>query len=166
MLALCAALITACSDGGSQAPLDPGADARLSGEIVRDGIEYDAEVAVLESFPVQLSGRVTLRNRVDERRTLTFADGCLALMRAYRAGGGGPVWDQAAETGCTMALVPIDLARGEERVLTTGVVSARDVLGEDLPDGSYRLAVYLRLVDEGVVEVEIPVGTVDLAIPR
>jgi hypothetical protein len=63
-----------------------------------------------------------------------------------------------------MALVSIELDPGEERTLPTPSVSAYEILGDDLPDGSYRIAVYLRPVDDQVVEIDA--GTTDLAIPR
>jgi hypothetical protein len=152
----------ACGEGSAPSPLDPGG--RLSGAVVRNGIEYRAEILVMESFPVQLSGRATLRNRADETRTVTFSDGCLVLLRAYRPQGGGPVWDQAHEIACTQALVPVELDPGEEREFSAPTVSAYDILRADLPDGEYRMAVYLRPVDGPVVEIDA--GTTDLAIPR
>ncbi|HET6616735.1 MAG TPA: BsuPI-related putative proteinase inhibitor [Gemmatimonadota bacterium] len=159
---LAVALGATCGDQTTPTPLDPGGN--LTGSIVRDGIEYRAEVLVMESFPVQLSGRATIRNASSEPRTVTFPDGCVALMRAYRPQGGGPVWDQAHEIGCTMALVPVELAPGEERTVPTPTASAYEILGTDLPDGDYRITVYLRPIDAG--EVEIDAGTTDLAIPR
>jgi hypothetical protein len=154
--------VAACGEGSSPSPLDPGG--RLSGAVVRNGIEYRAEVLVMESFPVQLSGRATLTNRADEPRTVVFADGCVVLMRAYRPQGGGPVWDQAHEIGCTQALVQVELDPGEAREFSAPTASAYDILRADLPDGEYRIAVYLRPVDGPVVEIDA--GTTDLAIPR
>ncbi len=132
--------------------------------MVRDGIEYRADLLVMESFPVQLRGRAFVKNRTGESRTVTFRDGCVTLMRAYRASGGEPVWDQANETGCTMALVPVEVGPGEERELPAAGASAYDILGAELPDGRYRITVYLRPVDGP--EVEIDAGTTELAIPR
>src|SRR5688500_16737325 len=81
------ALFVGATCGGESTPTPP--DRRpggsLSGSVVRDGIEYQADVLVMESFPVQLSGRATVRNTSSESRTVTFPDGCVALMRAYRA---------------------------------------------------------------------------------
>jgi hypothetical protein len=166
-LALLAVLVAAtCGEQPAPTPPDgnPGPGGNLSRATVRDGIEYRAEVLVMESFPVQLSGRVFVKNPSVQTRTVTFRDGCLVLMRAYRPGGGSPVWDQASGTGCTMALVPIELGPGEERVLPGGGVSAYDILAGGLPDGSYRITLYLRPVDGP--EVELDGGTTDLAIPR
>lgn len=166
-IALLAVVLGAtCGDQTSPTPPDPGPDpgGNLTRSVVRDGIEYRAEVLVMESFPVQLSGRAFVTNRSAEPRTVTFPDGCVVLMRAYSPEGGAPVWDQASEVGCTMALVPIELEPGEERVLPTGNVSAYEILGTDLPDGPYRITVYLRPVEAEVIDLEA--GTVDLAIPR
>jgi len=63
-----------------------------------------------------------------------------------------------------MALVPVELGAGEEREVPAPTVSAYEILGTELPDGDYRIAIYLRPIDAG--EVEIEAGTTDLAIPR
>ena len=163
-IALVALLVGAtCGEQSTPTPPDRSGGS-LSGSVVRDGIEYRADVLVMESFPVQLSGRAIVRNASGEPRTVTFPDGCVALLRAYRAEGVGPVWDQAAGLACTMALVPVELDPGEEREIPTPTASAYEILGAELPDGDYRIAVYLRPIDEG--EVEIFAGTTDLAIPR
>jgi hypothetical protein len=166
-IALLAVLVGAtCGDQPTPTPPDRGPDpgGNLSGSIVRDEIEYRAEVLVMESFPVQLSGRVFVTNRSAEPRTVTFVDGCVVLMRSYRPEGGAPAWDQSSVAGCTMALVPIELGPGEERVLPGGGGSAYEILAGGLPDGSYRITLYLRPVD--AEEIELEAGTTDLAIPR
>jgi hypothetical protein len=161
-IALLAVAGATCGDQRAPTPPDPGGDRSRS--VVRDGIEYRAEVLVMESFPVQLSGRAIVTNRAPEPRTVTFSDGCVALMRAYPPEGGAPAWDQAQGIACTMALVSVELGPGEERVLPTASVSAYEVLAGGLPDGSYRITVYLRPVEADVIELEA--GTADLAIPR
>jgi hypothetical protein len=161
-LLLAVVLGATCGDQPLPTPQDPGGD--LSGSVVRGEIEYDAEVLVMESFPVQLAGRATVTNRSGQPRTVTFPDGCVALMRVYSPEGGEPVWDQAQGIGCTMALVPVELAPGEERVLPTPNASGYDILGTTLPDGAYGITVYLRPIEEEVVEIDV--GTTDLAIPR
>lgn len=153
---------TGCGNESPPTPLDPGG--LRTGSVVRSDIEYRGQVLVMESFPVQLGGRVALRNRSRESHTVTFSDGCLVLLRAYRPQGGGPVWDQGHEVGCTQALVPVELNAGEEREVAAPTASAYDILRADLPDGAYRIALYLRPV--GAPEIELDAGTVDLAIPR
>lgn len=164
-LLLAAALACGGAASTTTAPAgDPGA---LTGAVVRNGIEYEADVRVMESFPVQLAATVTVTNRGTEERTVTFSDGCLALLRAYRSDGGGPVWDQAGEMGCTQALVPVTLAPGESRELQVPTVSAYEILGDALPDGDYRIVAYVRVVDDGGVDtIEIDAGTAALAVPR
>ena len=131
--------------------------------VLRDGFQYQADVLVMESFPVQLVGRVTITNATERTRTVSFPDGCVALLRAYRTGGGEPVWDQASEVGCTEAIVPVTLAPGGSREVSTPTASAGDILDEGLPDGRYRVTVYLRPASG---EVEIEAGAAELAIPR
>lgn len=158
------AVILGATCGDQTSPTPPDRDGRLAGAVVRNGIEYRADVLIMESFPVQLSGRAILTNRGSERRAVTFPDGCVALMRAYSLEGRTPAWDQAHEVGCTMALVPVELDPGEERVFPTPSASAYEILAGGLPDGAYRVTVYLRPVEGEIVEIEA--GTADLAIPR
>ena len=59
-----AALLIACTGAGtptSDGSPPPGGSPR-GGAVIEDGIEYTGEVLVMESFPVQLSGRVTIAN--------------------------------------------------------------------------------------------------------
>jgi hypothetical protein len=64
---------------------------------------------------------------------------------------------------CTQALVEVTLSPGEAREFQTGLISAYTILGENLPDGEYRIAVYLRPNGQ---TVELDAGMADLAIPR
>jgi hypothetical protein len=164
-IALLALFVSAtCAEDSTPTPPDGRPDASPSRSVVRDGIQYRAELLVMESFPVQLAGRVTIRNRSTESRTVTFPDGCVALLRAYRLEGGEPVWDQAGGVGCTMALVPVVLGPGDEREIAAPTVSASEILGSELPDADYRIAIYLSPMED--TEVEIEAGTTQLAIPR
>lgn len=158
--ALILAASLACSDGPAD-PADRGPGGPPAGAVVVDGVEYSATVEVMESFPVQLAATVTITNRTDEPKTVTFPDGCVALLRAYQ--DDTLVWDQAEDVACTMALVPIELGPGESDEVRTPTSSAADVLDDEWPDGEYSIAVYLRPDGE---EVEIDGGTVDLAVPR
>lgn len=156
------ALAGGCADNGAERT-GPQPGRPLEGVAERGGLEYAATVQVMESFPVQLAGTVTITNTTDERQEVTFPDGCVVLLRAYRQEGSEPVWDQASDIACTMALVDVALEAGESREFRSPTSSAADVLGDRLPDGSYRIAVYLRPEGE---ELEIFAGTVELAVPR
>jgi len=127
-----------------------------------DDVEFSARVDVMESFPVQLVGQLTVENTGDERVTVVFPDGCVALLSAFEANGGDrPVWTQ--NVACTAVLVPVDLGPGERRTFSTPIANAREILGTDLPDGEYLIVVNLRPDGEAI---GIEVGTVELAIPR
>lgn len=157
------ALVAVCADDptvpAGQGPADGGL---ASGTIEAQGVRWRARVDVLESFPVQLAGRLTVENPGPEPVTVVFPDGCVALLSASDAEG-REVWDQADGVACTLALVTVELGPGEARQFDAPIASARDVLGRELPDGRYRLAVYAR--PEGD-RIELDVGEVDLAIPR
>lgn len=127
-----------------------------------DDVEFSARVDVMESFPVQLVGRLTIENTGDERVTVVFPDGCVALLSAFETNGSNRlVWTQSV--ACIAVLVPVDLDPGEQRSFSTPIASARDILGADLPDGEYLIVVDLRPDGEAVA---LEVGTVELAIPR
>ena len=51
--------------------------------------------------------------------------------------------------------------QGKSEEFQTGLVSAQMILGEGLPNGNYRITVYLR---PGQI-VELDAGTADLAVP-
>jgi hypothetical protein len=151
-------LVPACA--GTEPP-DPVEDVRQS--VSRDGIEYRAETQVLESFPVQLRTSVTVTNRSGSTVMLELPDGCAVLLRAYRdPAGGRPAWDQGQVAVCTMAIQEIRVAAGERRSFE-GRSDAREILGDSLPDGSYRLTAVVR--PKGTT-VEIPAGQVQLGVPR
>ncbi len=127
-----------------------------------DDVEFSARVDVMESFPVQLVGRLTIENTGDERVTVVFPDGCVALLSAFETNGNkGLVWTQSV--ACITVLIPVELDPGEQRSFSTPIASARDILGADLPDGEYLIVVDLRPDGEAVA---LEVGTVELAIPR
>jgi len=133
-------------------------------DVVRtqDGLEYRAWTDILESFPVQLRTHVEIRNRTAKTVEIEFPDGCVVLVRAYLEGSSRAAWDQALTVGCTDALVRIRLGPGEStrQVAATG---AREILGDSLPDGQYRLQAYLR-PRPGTVVIEA--GSAPLSVPR
>lgn len=148
-------LVAACG-GGDPADPDDGASSVVTEEHVR----YTATTDVMESYPVQLRTTVTLKNVGSASVELTFPDGCVVLMAASRPGSDAHVWQQ--ELACTMALVQVSLAPGQEREFTTGTVSAREILGVELPDGPYDLHAVLRPLSGTVI---VPAGRADLAVP-
>ena len=133
-------------------------------DVVRtqDGLEYRAWTDILESFPVQLRTHVEISNRTVRTVEAEFPDGCVVLVRAFPEGSSRAAWDQARTVGCTAALVRIRLGPGEStrHVAATG---AREILGDSLPDGVYRLQAYLR-PRAGTVVIEA--GSAPLSIPR
>jgi hypothetical protein len=155
---LTAALLTACTSSGD--PQEPGESVFL----VRAGdVEYSAETLVMESFPVQLRTTVTATNRGGRSVDITFPDGCVVLLRAYADEARTTLaWDQADHVYCTMALVEWHLAPGASRQATVRTDAAA-ILGDTLPDGEYWLAAVLR--PDGRT-VEVPAGSVNLAVPR
>ena len=139
----------------------------VSGIELRDsafgGVTYRVkDFVIAESFPVQLELTVEIHNTSTTSQSLTFPDGCVVLMRAYVDVTPGPVWDMGRDVGCTQALVQLDLAPGERKEFQTPLVSAYTILGDDLPDGEYRITAYLR---PGEI-VELDGGMADLAVPR
>jgi len=126
-----------------------------------DGITYRVTgFAIAESFPVQIGVTVEIENQSGTPRTVVFSDGCVVLMRAY-ASGTQPAWDMGQTVACSLALIEIELARGESQEFEAGLVSAATILGDSLPNGEYRITAYLR---PGRV-VELDAGVVDLAVP-
>jgi hypothetical protein len=157
------AIALACNDGPAAPSTDPPGVPIGSGSTMHGGVEYEATLRVMESFPVQIAADVTVTNRGDEPVRIVFPDGCVALLRAFTVDGEDPVWDQNRDVACTLALVTVDLEPGASTSYTTPTSSARDILGDTLPDGNYRITVYLR--PDGEV-AEIDTATVELAIPR
>jgi hypothetical protein len=131
---------------------------------VEAGIQYKAETAILESFPVQLATTVKLTNKGNSRRKVTFPDGCVVLIRAYRNAErtGEPAWDQSRVVACTMALVEVDLAPGESREYQART-DAGLILGDSLPNGRYYFTALLRPDGRAL---EIPAGDAELAVGR
>lgn len=125
-------------------------------------LDLEADVAVMESFPVQLRGTLRVTNPSDGPVSFDVG-GCPVFLRVYDADG-APVWDQGDGAICTMILRTVRLESGGAETFDTGTASAADILGEDRPDGAYRVAVYLALVSGGQPEADA--GEVSLAIPR
>ena len=128
-----------------------------------DGITYRVtSLTIAESFPVQLQITVEIENESTTSQSVTFPDGCVLLVRAYD-GGTEPVWDEGRTVACTQALVQVFLTPGESAEFQTGMVSAAAILGDSLPNGEYRIAVYLRPRKGKMVELDA--GILELAVP-
>ena len=135
----------------------------LQSQLLVGGVTYSVtSFAIAESFPVQIGVTVELRNGSGSPQSVTFPDGCVLLMRAYDSRD-NLAWDFGHLVDCTQSLVEVDLSPGEIREFQTGLISAYTILGESLPDGQYRIAVYLR--PDGQT-VELDAGMADLAVPR
>ena len=156
--AVIALIAIGCASGSD--PQEPDAAA---GGVVRAGVAYAADTAIMESFPVQLAVTVTAVNAGTRTAAVTFPDGCLVLLRVYRdAARTQLVWDQGEHVGCTMALVEWRLPPGGSRTARTGA-SAGDILGTTLPDGHYWFGAVIRPDGQ---EIALPAGDADLAVAR
>ncbi len=155
LLVLGAALVSGCGAGS----VGPNND---FGDVEFGNLTYRVkQVTIAESFPIQIGVTVSVRNRTASTQSVTFPDGCVVLMRAYRDDP-APVWDMATGLACTLALVERDLEPGEEIEFGAGLVSAGTILGSTLPSGEYRMTAYLR---PGGDIVELEMGLIDLAQP-
>lgn len=160
VVAIVSLAASCASESGSSTGTDPD---RSTGPTGAEDLDFTADIVVMESFPVQLRGSLTVVNPT--KRTIAFeVGGCPVFLRAYGSANGGPVWDQANGAVCTMILRTVTLEPGEVEVFQTATAGAGEILGNDLPDGTYRTAVYLAFASGGEREVET--GEVQLAIPR
>ena len=149
----------------AEEPRDPASTSEPDPSVSGSGAEsldLDADVAVMESFPVQLRGTLRVENPTDAMVSFDVG-GCPVFLRVYDAEGTS-VWDQGDGAVCTMILRSVRLEPGGVETFETGTASAADILGDDRPDSTYRVAVYLALVSG--VRPEADAGEVPLAIPR
>jgi len=117
------------------------------------GLDFSAALDVMESSPIELSGEVRVANRGKGPETLVFADGCPVRLRVYEIRGTrvAPVWEgpgTCPETPLTLAIAP-----GESATVAIPTTSAREILGDHLSDGRYRITVWLT-PDDRVIEIE------------
>ena len=152
-------LAAACANPTRTAP-----DAAQRSNALR-GIDFQPQVAVLESFPIQLAGSVQITNRRETAVALTFPSECVALLRVYERQGtrNAPVWDQRGIPTCETESITLHLTPGGTASVRVPTATAYEILGDSLPDGSYRLTVYLQ-PNGNVIEAEA--GLVDLAVRR
>lgn len=134
---------------------------RQGAPVIEGDLQYHADTAIMESFPVQLAATVTAENIGSRPAALEFPDGCAVLLRAYRTPErtGTPAWDQERETFCTMAIQRFTINPGESRQFTVRT-DARQILGDSLPNGRYFLTAVLR---KAGWTLELHAGEADLA---
>ena len=127
---------------------DPGASGSRGGDaqsIVEDNIVYRAETLIMESFPVQLRANVHITNLRSAPVTVTFRDGCLVYLRVYRdAARTSLAYDSEKVEGCTDALVPVSVGAGQSKTVSARTISAADILGDSLPNGTYYFSAVVR----------------------
>jgi hypothetical protein len=153
------ALLAGCN--GRPDAVEPPAGA--GAPVVQGGVEYTGQTLVMESFPVQLDTRVTMRNRSSARATVELGSGCPVALLVYRdAARTQLVWDQSRGRMCTMQIQIVELAPGESQGRDTRA-SAYDILGDSLPDGRYYLSASVAVTSGGVT---VPAGSADLGVPR
>lgn len=140
-MVVAAAVAAACAaDPGEPGPRDGDAHT-----IVESNIEYRAETLIMESFPVQLRANVHITNLRSAPVTVTFRDGCLVYLRVYRdAARTSLAYDSERVEGCTDALVPISVGAGQSKTVSARTISAADILGDSLPNGTYYFSAVVR----------------------
>jgi len=122
------------------------------------GIDFRAAVAA--EGDAGLAPTMTIVNRRATPVLLSFPVTCYGIVRAYeKSGRTVPVWEQARDA-CPDGTVRVNLLAGEEKTVSLESVEASHVLGEDLPDGTYRFTVVVA--PEGQV-LEIEAGEEELA---
>ncbi|HKY61028.1 MAG TPA: hypothetical protein VJP59_08455, partial [Gemmatimonadota bacterium] len=100
-----AAIALACAERTT--PPEPGTEPepvpdRATPPVDFSALALAADVAVMESFPVQLRGTLTVRNPTD--RPIQFdVGGCPVFLRVYDPAG-EIAWDQGDGAICTMIL--------------------------------------------------------------
>ena len=152
----------ACSEPvGVVAPGDPVDATPRESEIRRGPFLYRAVLETAREDGV--AARVEIVNEGSSPRSLSFPDTCIAMLRAYFAPAGREAWDHRdGKTQCRDRLFEIEVAPGDTVVADTQVASIA-VLGDGLPEGSYRFTTYL--IPIGEPEIELPLGEVRLALP-
>jgi hypothetical protein len=159
-LAITAGCAAGCNGNSdvADAPTGPSAP------VTRGGVEYSADTRVMESFPVQLDTRVTMRNPSSQATRVQLGSGCPVLIRAYRNEARTQLaWDQSIGMVCTQQIQVVDLAPGASAERAAPRVNARDILGDSLPDGRYYLSAFVQVVGSPLT---LPAGSADLGIPR
>lgn len=144
----------ACADRVPTPETGDGADSiRVVAPVDFSGWRLEAEVAVIDSTPVRLQGSLEVTNPTDQATSFDVG-GCPVFLRVYDATG-AMVWDQGDGAICTMILRTVTLGAGEAEGFQTAEADVSAILGDELPGGIYRAAVYLALVDGGQPEASV-----------
>lgn len=148
-------LLTASCASGPAPTAEPGPPpARLR------GLDFSAELDTTRSSPIRLTGEVRVVNRGPEPETLVFGDGCPVRIRVYETQGEriAPVWN--GPRGCPGRPVNLAIAPGDSAALPIPETTAREILGAGLPEGRYRVTVWLA-PDDRIIEIEV--GEIELS---
>lgn len=153
---------TACSEPvGVVAPGDPVDASPRESELRRGPFLYRAVLETAREDGV--AARVEIVNEGSAPETLSFPDTCIAMLRAYFVPAGRLAWDhREGKTQCRDRLLEVEIAPGDT-VVADPLVASVAVLGDGLPEGSYRFTTYL--IPIGEPEIELPLGEVRLALP-
>lgn len=155
------AALVACGAPGTGEESRPGTGGGPPQQATVGGVRYTAETRIAETAPVTVYATARVENTSSTQQGVTFPDGCVVLLRAYRdpARTGAPAWDQQQGAVCTMMLVQLSLAPGESREFVAGA-RADEILGDSLPAGRYYFTAVLRPDGQ---RVEVAAGEAELA---
>lgn len=128
--------------------------------VVHEGVAYSAETERRPEGPPAVRTTARASNATAARVDVTFPDGCVVLIRAYRAPerGAPPAWDQARAVACPEVLMEVPLAPGQTREFHS-TATAREILGDSLPDGRYY---FTALIRPGGQPIEVSAGSAEL----
>lgn len=116
------------------------------------GIDFRARTTL--EARAQVATTVTVRNRRATPVVIAFPMTCFGLLRAYdQSDRRVPVWEQEAGSECPETQTRLSLMPDEARDVEIPAAGVSDVLGMDLPDGTYRFTVVIE-PDGQVLEIE------------
>ena len=123
------------------------------------GLDFSARLDADGATPTRLAGEVQVTNRGATPETLVFADACPVRLRVYEARGErmAPVWEGPRE--CASEPVALAIGAGDSATLPVPAATAEEILQTELPDGAYRVTVWLA-PESRVIEIEA--GEVEL----
>lgn len=148
LVALALAATLSCARTPAPTPSGGPPPARLR------GLDFSAHLDTDRATPSRLSGEVRVANRGGTPETLVFEDGCPVRLRVYESQGDrmAPVWEGPRE--CPAQPVALVIAAGDSATLPVPAASAEEILRAELPDGTYRVTVWLA-PENRVIEIEV-----------